>query len=140
MTRPYSRDLRQRVVDAVNAGASRRATAARFQVSVSFVIKLVQRVRRTGGVEPDQYGGWKRPALAVHVERVRALVAAEPDLTIAELRARLAADGIHASPAGISRFLGACGLTHKKRRSTPPSRNGQTSPRRAALGARNNRP
>ena len=128
MTRPYSRDLRQRVVDAVNAGASRRATAGRFEVSVSFVIKLVQRVRRTGGVEPDQYGGWKRPALAVHVERVRALVAVEPDLTIAELRARLAAEGIYASPAGISRFLAACGLTRKKRRSTRPSRSGLTSP------------
>lgn len=128
MTRPYSRDLRQRVVDAVEAGASRRATAGRFRVSVSFVIKLVQRVRRTGGVAPDRYGGWKRFALAAHAERVRALVALEPDLTIAELRARLAAEGIHASPAGISRFLAACGLTRKKRHSTRPSRSGPTSP------------
>lgn len=58
------RDLRQRVVDVVEARASRRTTVGRFEVSVSHLIKLVQRVRRTGSVEPDQYGGWKRAALA----------------------------------------------------------------------------
>ena len=71
MTRPYSLDLRQRVVDAVEAGASRRATAGRFEVSTSFVIKLMQRFKRTGSVEPDRYGGWKRSTLEVHAERVR---------------------------------------------------------------------
>jgi hypothetical protein len=80
-----------------------RATARRFDLSVSFVIKLVQRWRRNGTVQPDRYGGWKRLALAAHAERVRALLAAEPDLTIAALRARLATAGIPASPAGISR-------------------------------------
>jgi transposase len=115
MTRPYSMDLRERVVRSVEAGASRRATAAKFTVSVSFVIKLMQRFRRQGSVAPDQYGGWKRATLAAHAERVQALVAAEPDLTIAELRARLAAEEIAASPAAISRFLAACGLTRKKK-------------------------
>jgi transposase len=116
MTRPYSVDLRERVVRAVEAGLSRRAAARRFEVSISFVIKLVQRWRRKGTVHPDRYGGWKRPALAAHTERVRALLAAEPDLTIAELRSRLASEGIHVSPAAISRFLSAAGLTRKKRR------------------------
>jgi len=129
MTRPYSVDLRERVVRAVEGGASRRATAGRFGVSVSFVIKLMQRWRRDGTVAPDQYGGWKRSTLAVHAERVRALLAAEPDLTIAELRSRLASEAVHASPAAISRFLAAEGLTRKKRRSTLPSRNGPTWPR-----------
>ena len=81
MTRPYSVDLRERVVRAVEAGLSRRAAARRFEVSVSFVIKLLQRWRRNGTVEPERYGGWKRAALAAHAERVHALVAAEPDLT-----------------------------------------------------------
>jgi len=115
MTRPYSVDLRERVVRTVEAGLSRRATAGRFGVSVSFVIKLMQRWRRDGTVAPDQYGGWKRSPLAVHAERVRALLTAEPDLTIAELRARLASEAIHASPAAISRFLTAEGLTRKKK-------------------------
>jgi transposase len=139
MTRPYSVDLRERVVRAVEAGLSRRAAARRFEVSVSFVIKLLQRWRRNGTVEPERYGGWKRAALADHAERVHALVAAEPDLTIAELRRRLAAAAIHVSPAAISRFLTAAGLTRKKRRSTRPSRTGRTSPRRGPSGATDRR-
>jgi transposase len=139
MTRPYSVDLRERVVRAVEAGLSRRAAARRFEVSVSFVIKLLQRWRRNGTVEPERYGGWKRSALADHAERVHALVAAEPDLTLAELRRRLARAGIDTSPAAISRFLTAAGLTRKKRPSTRPSGSGRTSPRRGPSGATDRR-
>jgi transposase len=135
MTRPYSVDLRERVVRAVEAGLSRRAAARRFEVSVSFVIKLVQRWRREGTLEPERYGGWKRPTLAAYAERVHELLRREPDLTIAELRSRLAAEAIHTSPAAISRFLTAEGLTRKKRRSTRPNRNGRTSPPRGRSGA-----
>jgi transposase len=135
MTRPYSVDLRERVVRAVEAGLSRRAAARRFEVSISFVIKLVQRWRREGTVAPERYGGWKRPTLAAHAERVHELLRVEPDLTIAELRSRLAAEAIHTSPAAISRFLAAEGLTRKKRPSTRPSRSGPTSPPRGPSGA-----
>jgi transposase len=139
MTRPYSVDLRERVVRAVEAGLSRRAAARRFEVSVSFVIKLVQRWRRAGSVAPERYGGWKRPTMAAHAERVHQLLRGEPDLTIAELPSRLADAAIHTSPAAISRFLTAEGLTRKKRRSTRPSRNGRTSPPRGSSGAINRR-
>lgn len=139
MTRPYSVDLRERVVRAVETGASRRATAAKFEVSVSFVVKLMQRWRRLGAVAPERYGGWKRSTLADHAERVHALVAAEPDLTIAELRRHLARAGIDTSPAAISRFLAAAGLTRKKRRSTRPNRSGRTSPRLGPPGATDSR-
>ena len=138
MTRPYSVDLRERVVRTVEAGVSRRATARRFEVSVSFVIKLMQRWRRQGTVEPEQYGGWKRPALAAHAGRVRGLLVVEPDLTIAELRSRLAAEGIHTSPAAISRFLTSEDLTRKKRPSTRPSKNDRTSPRHGLPGGMGN--
>ena len=139
MTRPYSVDLRERVVRAVEAGLSRRATARRFEVSVSFVIKLVQSWQQRGTVEPERYGGWKRSTLAAHAERVRELLTAEPDLTVAELRSHLAAEAIHVSPAAISRFLSAEGLTRKKRPSTPPSRSGRTSPRPGPPGATDRR-
>ena len=139
MTRPYSVDLRERVVRAVEAGLSRRAAARRFEVSVSFVIKLMQRWRREGSVEPERYGGWKRPALAAHAERVHDLLRREPDLTIAELRSRLAAAAIQVSPAAISRFLTAAGLTRKKRPSTRPSRSGWTSPQPGRSGATDRR-
>jgi transposase len=131
-------DLRERVVRAVEAGASRRATAAKYEVSPSFVIKLMQRWRRRGTVQPDRIGGSKRSTLAAHAERVHALLAAEPDLTIAELRTRLAAEGIAVSRSAVDRFLAGAGLTRKKRPSTP-SRAGRTSPPPGAPGARGSR-
>ena len=121
---------------AVDNGASRRATAAQFEVSISFVVKLMQRWQRCGTVQPDRIGGAKRAVLAAHAERVRALVAAAPDLTIAELRSRLADEGIATSRSGLGRFLIAAGMTRKKSRSMPPSRTGRTSPPRGSPGAR----
>jgi transposase len=139
MTRPYSLDLRERMVRAVEAGASRRATAAKFDVSPSCVVKLLQRWRQRGTLEPDPVSGGRRAKLADHAERVEALLAATPDLTIAELRTRLAADGIAVSPAAISRFLKACGLTRKKRPRTLPSRTAPMSPPPGVPGARSSR-
>jgi transposase len=124
------------MVRAVEGGASRRATAAKFDVSPSCVVKLVQRWRQKGTLAPDPVGGGRRAKLADHAELVHALLAATPDSTIAELKTRLAADGIAVSPAAISRFLKACGLTRKKRPRTPPSRSARTSPPRGAPGAR----
>jgi transposase len=131
-------DLRERVVRAVESGASRRATAAKFEVSISFVVKLMQRWQRCGTLQPDRLGGAKRSALAAHGERVRALVAAD-DLTIAELRQRLAADGIAASRSGLGRFLIAAGLTRKKIPGTLPNRTARMSPRRGPLGVTSSR-
>jgi transposase len=139
MTRPYSMDLRERMVRAVEAGASRRATAARFGVSPSCVIKLVQRWQRQGTLAPEPVRGGRRAKLADHAERVQALLAAAPDSTLAELQARLAADAIDVSPSAISRFLRACGLTRKKRPRTPPSGTGRMSPPPGAPGARGSR-
>ena len=139
MTRPYSMDLRERMVRAVEAGASRRATAAKFAVSPSCVVKLLQRWRQRGTLEPDPVSGGRRAKLADHAERVHALLAAAPDLTIQELQDRLAAAGIAVSPSAISRFLKACGLTRKKRPRTPPSRTARTSPPPGAPGAGSSR-
>jgi putative transposase len=58
MGKPYSMDLRERVVSAVQEGGlSRRQAAARFGVSVSTAIKWVSRFRATGSVAPGQMGG-----------------------------------------------------------------------------------
>jgi transposase len=127
MARPFSEDLRQRIVAAVESGGSRRATAKHFAVSVSCVIKLMQRWRQTGSVAPGQMGGWKDYALAEHEEVVRALVSATADMTLDELRDALAKQEIHVGRSAIRRFLLSLGLTLKKRRSTPPSRIGQMS-------------
>jgi transposase len=135
MARPYSDDLRERVVRDVEEGASRRSVAKKYRVSVSFVIKLVQRWRRRGSVSPGQIGGQKVYALAGYAELVSGLVRARPDLTIDELRAELAERGVAACRSGVGRFLVALGLTRKKRRSMRPSKSGTTWRRAARLGA-----
>ena len=81
-------------------------------------------------------GGTKTFTLAPHEELVRMLVSSQPDITLAELQARLEAEAIKVSIAAIHRFLRALGLTHKKRRSTRPSRTGPTSPRLERSGGR----
>jgi transposase len=134
MTRPLSKDLRERIVEAVESGASRQATAKRFAVSASSVIRLMQRWRRTGSVAPDQVGGWKDHSLAEHEVVVRELVAAIPDRTLDELRDALAEKGIHVGRSSVGRFLAARGLTLKKRRSTPGSSSGRMSLPRARPG------
>lgn len=115
MPRPYSNDLRERVVRAVDSGTSRRQVAKKFDVSVSFVIKLMQRWRQRESVSPDKFGGGKTAALAAHAGRVRGLVVENPDMTIEQLRGNLARAGIRTSRSAIGRFLLALGLTRKKR-------------------------
>jgi transposase len=90
MAAPLSEDLRKRIVAAVTGGSSIRPAAARFAVSPSAAIKLLQRVRRTGSLTPGQIGGHRRPALEAHEATLRALVAAKPDLTLGEIKAELA--------------------------------------------------
>ena len=119
MPRPYSNDLRRKIVDTVESGASRRQTAGLFKVSVSFVIKLMQRVRATGDVSPAQFGGYKVSPLAAHEADLRRWVAERSEITIAELQSRLSACGTRTSPAALARFLAKLGLTRKKRRRGP---------------------
>jgi transposase len=97
------------------------------------VIKLMQRWRRRGAVAPERYGGWKRSPLEAHAEWVRALLGAEPDLTIEELRSRLTASGIQTSRSAWAFPVRPRG-SKKKTQHAPPSRNGRTSPRRAPPG------
>jgi transposase-like protein len=64
MTRPYSLDLRERVVAAVEIeGLSRHRAAARFGVAVSTAVHWVRRFRTTGNVSPSKIGGYKKKVL-----------------------------------------------------------------------------
>ncbi len=114
MTRPYSLDLRERVVDAVESGSSCRAVAARFGVSVSTVVKWSQRKRATGSVVPGQMGGHRRPVLAPHRAFIVARLSQEPHLTLHRLKDELAARGIKVSHNTVWTFLRREGLRFKK--------------------------
>ena len=64
MARPYSEDLRDRVVGAVARGHTCRAVAALFGVSVASVVKCPQRFRATRSAAAAQMGGWRPLRLA----------------------------------------------------------------------------
>src|SRR6516164_3108719 len=64
MTKPYSMDLRERVVSAVDTeGMSRHEAAARFGIAVSSAIRWMARYRKTGSVAPSKIGGYKPKTL-----------------------------------------------------------------------------
>jgi transposase len=63
MPKPYSNDLRKRLVAAVEGGLSRHQAAAQFEVSPSTAVNWVKRARQTGSVEPGQMGGHRPRAI-----------------------------------------------------------------------------
>jgi transposase len=139
MAAPYSMDLRERVAGFVEAGGTRRGAARHFSISPSCVVKLMQRKAATGSVAPAPMGGKKPYALAGHDELVTELVAAERDITLDELRAKLAEREIAVSRTSLSRFLASRGLTLKKRRSMRVNRSVPTSPLLESSGEPNSR-
>src|SRR5947209_5058030 len=112
--RPYSMDLRQRVAAAVDhREGTWRQLAARFQVSLSFVARLVRHRRQTGTLTPKPHGGGQPPALGTAEEaRLRDLVAEQPDATLDELRQRL---GLRCSRTAVWRALQRLRLSRKKK-------------------------
>lgn len=115
MTRPYSDDLRESVVAAMQAGESCRSVAARFGVAPSSVVKWTQRTTQTGSVSPAQMGGYRRPLLEPHRDWLLEQVEACPHVTLSVLQEMLAERGIKVSHDTVWRFLRGCGFSFKKR-------------------------
>jgi transposase len=137
MPRACSQDLRERVIEAVELGASRHEAADRFEVSVSSAVKWVQRWRESKSAAPKPRGGSVSP-LEAHAKEILAMSIAQPDLTLMETVDALRKRRIHTSQSSLSRFYARHSITFKKKpagRRTTPSRRG---PRAAALdpGAR----
>jgi transposase len=118
MTKPLSKDLRERIVSAVDGGLSRRAAARRFGVSDSAAIKLVALWRDTGSIEPRAQGGDRRSqALEAHAEEILALVKATPDLTLLEIAEHLErSHGLRVSQSAVWRLFDRHGTSFKKNR------------------------
>ena len=114
MSRPYSTDLRVRVVSAVEAGESCGAVAARFDVAVSTVVKWSQRYRATGSVAPGQMGGYRKRVLEPHRDFIIAQLKQTSHLTLHGLKDILAQRGVIVSHQAVWRFLKSEGLSFKK--------------------------
>ena len=118
--KPYSSDLRDRIIRVLESGEETQGTIAeRFCVSLSFVEKLWQRFRRSGRSAAKPHAGGKRRALKDHTALLRREVEKQPDATLEELRERIAAaQGPRVSSATICRELQRLNLPVKKNRST----------------------
>jgi transposase len=83
MPKAYSGDLRERVIEAVEAGASRHEAAECFEVSVASAVKWLQRWNKERSAAPKPRGGSVSP-LEVFASEILAVVAEQPDLTLDE--------------------------------------------------------
>lgn len=119
MPAPASTDLRQRLVDAYEAGeGSLRELAEEFRVHFNTAWNWVQRYRATGSVAPRPGTGGPKPKIdAAGQEILRAEVRAQPDATLVELAERYQArTGISVSDTTICDALKAMDLPRKKSR------------------------
>ena len=114
MPRPYSTDLRERAVEAVESGASRREIAEIFKVGVSSVIRWCQRWSETGSAAPKRSGGSVSP-LEEHSDWILALIAKRPDLTLEGILAVMAEQGIPGSRSALQRFFDRHNVSFKKK-------------------------
>ena len=131
MARPFSLDLRERVVAAVLAGESCRKVAATYKVSVASVVRWSQRFRASGSAAAKRMGGNRPRSLAGEQDWLLGRLAAVPDLTLRALVAELGARGVVTSYGSVWRIVHNAGMSFKKnsvRRRTRSSRRGAKAP------------
>jgi transposase len=116
MARPYTRDLRERVVRAVDGGLSRRKAAAIFDVGIATVIEWIKIWREDGRVEAKPMGGDRNSRLKEERTWLLERITEAPDLTLEEIRAELAARGKHVGYGTVWRFFAAEDISFKKNR------------------------
>lgn len=116
MGKPYSVDLRERVVAAIEAGTSTGEAAKRFCVSKAAAGAWARLKRATGQVVPAPQGKPKGSVLDAHADFILGVLAAEPDTTLEELAERLAEErGVKVVHTAVWKFLDRRDMTHKKR-------------------------
>lgn len=109
---PYSMDLRYRVARAWEADPDADAIAAKYEVSRAWVHRLIQRRRETGSLAPRKQTKFRRCALTDDQQtRLRTLITARPDATLAELRDALPTS---AALSTLWRTIDRFGVTVKK--------------------------
>jgi len=121
----YSSDLRERVIEAVEVGASRREAAERFDVSASSAIRWLQSWQKEGSCAAKPRGG-SRSALEDDAEEILALVDEQPDWTLDELIVAMHKRRMAGSRSALWRFLERHNITFKKKHCGQPSKTERT--------------
>ena len=116
MAKGYSKDLRLRAVAIVEEGDSAREAARVLDVAPSTAVRWIERWTSTGSVEAKSGEGHSRSPLNAHEQWLRELVTAEPDLTLNEIRARLAKEKkLTVGTTSVWRFFDRNAITFKKK-------------------------
>lgn len=124
MARAISIDLRQRVCSAIAEGLSCHQAAARFKVSVSSAIRWQARLGEAGTIAAQRQGGDRKSArIEAHAAFILGEYEAKPDITLAELKATLAATGTDVGIGTLWRFFDRRRITFKKRQRMRPNNN-----------------
>jgi len=110
---PYSMDLRKRVARAWDTDPDAEAIAAKYEVSRAWVHRLIQRRRETGSLAPRKQTKFRGRVLEGQEQKLRTLIVAQPDLTLAELRRALPTT---AALSTLWREIDRLGWTIKKNR------------------------
>ena len=135
MPKPCSLELRERVVEAVESGASRLEAAEWFAVSPSSAIKWMQRGQETGSIAPKPSGGSISPLEGTR-GLLLVLIAEQPDLTLDEIVAAMRKRRISGSRSAVWRFFERHNISFKKKPAGGRARAGGRGSRTAALDTR----
>jgi transposase len=119
----YPEELRIRVINAYQEGATYKQVAERFVVSLNWVAKVCQRWRDLRRIEPLPRGGTRPPKITQTIRlAMAAWINATPDMTLLQIRDRIDASfGVHVSETTVSYHCQKLGFTLKKKSATNPS-------------------
>ena len=120
--RPFSLDLRQRIVDALQGGQTRPEVSERFGVSPATVGRYLKQWREQSDLSPRPIPGRPRAISPVHKELLRSLLTEQKDATLESLSRDLAEKtGKKISLSALQRNLIWLGYSYKKSRASLPS-------------------
>lgn len=131
MPKPFSEDLRQRILDDFLSGMTFAQVGRKYTVSAEFVRQFIRRYQKTGEVKPRPPTRRVTPFYRKHETDIRAAVEDHAGLTLEQLRTKL---GLKVSLATLWQAMKKLKLSFKKKLPTPPSSKGPTSPDRGPNG------
>lgn len=123
MGKPYSMDLRERVVVAIEGGLSTGEAAKRFAIGKATAGAWARLKRASGSVAPPKQGKPKGSVLDAHAGFIFGLIDETPDITLEEIAERLAQErAVKVVSTAVWKFLDRHDMTHKKRPRTQANR------------------
>jgi len=133
MCRPYSLDLRERILQDYDGGVPVDDLTLHYRVSRSWLYSLLKQRRETGSIVPRSYRRGRKKKLAPYEQEVRKIIAADPDGTLADF-CELLSEHVSVGTTTMCNYLHYLKITRKKRLSAPPNNSGQMSPKSVKSG------